>query len=450
MTVKINNTAIANAKKSIKDKTVDTGSWDGTSLSLDDLKNWAVLIDDSKDPETKTAYSYPIGSGSTLNAKGLSTALGYSNHTDTGNSTASTALTELNDSYKQSKTSTKTPAKMGVFASKDDAKRLVFGPVMIPDCADCDFERGEKIFSADEIEAFCHKFNTFRINDDMHTYGVTGEQTGDVVENYTLKQELTETNILGEEITYPVGTWMIGSKVTNDKTWQDIQDGILKGYSGTYTSEEEANKLLESLASANKSETDILADLYASKRTLIKDLKNPVPVTVSFVDRPCVANAIFTSIKNNPDESFVAKAGRSISNATLDKLKKAHETAQSSLNTLKDLLTKADGERVDVNKMSIKEVDDMNEDEVKQLVKKSVEDETNELKETIESQKTEIESLKADDPEDVAENTVKCPNCGTMNEPSDKFCSNCGTALPKTSANKSDEPKPEPVPPAIE
>jgi len=318
--------------------------------------------------------------------------------------------------------------KMGTFVSKDDAKRIVYGPVMIPGCPDCDFERGEKVFTPSEVEDFCHKFNTFRINDDMHTYGANGIQTGDVVENYTLKQEETLTNILGEEITYPVSTWMIGSKVTDDETWNKIQDGTYKGYSGTYISEKDAEKLLESIA-ATKSETDVLAQLYANKRTLIKDIENPVPVTVSFVDRPCVQNAIFTSIKRNS----VFKAGRSISNATLDTLNKAHEKAQTALDGLKELITTAQNERdKTTTEKSIKEVDDMNEDELKTFVEKSVKDATQPLKDELEAQKTEnttfkeeIEALKKE-PE---ESSIKCA-CGKELHEDDKFCGACGKAHP--------------------
>lgn len=295
------------------------------------------------------------------------------------------------------------PVKMGAFASKDESKRLVFGPVMIPDCPDCDFGRGEKIFNADEIEEFCHKFNTFRINDSMHTYGANGEQTGNVVENYTLKQELTETNILGEEIVYPIGTWWIGSKVTSDGTWKKIQNGTLKGYSGTYIPETDAQKLLEVLNSANKSESDVLSELYANKRTLIKDLENPVPVTVSFVDRPCVANAIFTSVKSN--DSLVIKAGRMLSNANMNMLQKTRDMIDS-------LLSKAQSDNTNTNKSKPLEVLDMEENEIIKMIDEAVTKATEESKKEIKTLKDEIEVLKKEpvEPEDLeAKKAVAAP-----------------------------------------
>jgi hypothetical protein len=295
------------------------------------------------------------------------------------------------------------PVKMGAFASKDESKRLVNGPVMIPDCPDCDFGRGEKVFNADEVEAFCHKFNTFRINDDMHTYGSNGEQTGDVVENYTLKRELTETNVLGDEVTYPIGTWMITSKVTNDKTWLDVQNKVLKGYSGTYIPEEDANKLLKSL-SANKNESDVLSNVYASKRTNIADIEKPVCVTVSFVDRPCVTNAIFTAIKS--DDSLVIKAGRMISSVNSATLQKAYDAIGA--------LLKAQDNTNNINKSKPLEVLDMEEKDVMKMIDEAVTKATTESKKEIDELKDEIESLKGkpepEEPEDLeAKKAVAAP-----------------------------------------
>lgn len=227
------------------------------------------------------------------------------------------------------------------FVLKDDAKKLVTGPVMIPDCPDCDYKRGEKVFNAEEIAGFCHEYNTkFRLADEMHVYGATGSVIGETVENYTLPTEMTFKNVNGKEVKFPTGTWMATTKITDDDTWKKIEDGTYKGYSGTYLSRKDAEELLKNL-SANKNES-LIDQVAAIKRTLIKDLKDPVPVTVSIVDNPCVYDAIFTSIKTNPEAD---KAGRTFSDATLSKFKTISDNLQNGFKSLMDLIGSAESER---------------------------------------------------------------------------------------------------------
>jgi len=158
-----------------------------------------------------------------------------------------------------------------IFTIKQDKKRLVTGPVAIPNCPDCDFSAGEKLLTPDEIEAMAHEYNTkSRMADQMHVYGRTGETIGETVENWTLKEATTLTNINGETVTLPSGTWMATVKVTDDNTWQNIESGVYRGFSAMYVSRSDAETIL------------------ASKRTLIADLDDPVPLTISIVDAPCV------------------------------------------------------------------------------------------------------------------------------------------------------------------
>ena len=248
---------------------------------------------------------------------------------------------------------------MEPFVLKDDAKQLVTGAVAVPGCPDCDYSRGEKILSIDEIEGMVHWFNTFsRKSDVMHTYNSNGTTVGDTVENWTLKQPMTVKNILGKTRTYPKGTWMSTTKITDDKTWNQVQDGTLRGYSATYMSKDAAKEFV------------------ANKRTLIADLDDPVPVLVSIVDNPCVEDAIFCSIKQDappepdPEISEVLykseKAGRKISNATLKKITDAFETMKTLIN---DALTERGETGADKN---VLEDIDMDEEQLTKLVREAV------------------------------------------------------------------------------
>lgn len=257
-----------------------------------------------------------------------------------------------------------------IFTIKQDKKRLVTGPVAIPNCPDCDFSAGEKLLTPYEIEAMAHEYNTkSRMADQMHVYGRTGETIGETVENWTLKEQETVTNINGKTVTLPKGTWMATVKVTDDKTWSNIENGTYRGFSAMYVSRSDAETIL------------------ASKRTLIADLEDPVPLTISIVDAPCVYDAIFTSIKQ---EGAAAKAGRRISNATLGKITKAFDSIKVGFDEVQRLISIAETERqIITSDESIKEDIDMDKDEMEKMVAKTI-------KEALKPVHDDIEALKAE------------------------------------------------------
>lgn len=286
---------------------------------------------------------------------------------------------------------------MELIVLKDDAKHLVTGPVAIPDCPDCDYPRGEKLLSVDEIEDMVHFYNTqSQLSDEMHVYGATEESIGVAVENWTLKEPMTTKNLQGETVTLPRGTWMTTIKVTDDKAWDKIVDGTYKGFSASYMSKENAEAVL------------------SAKRVLIADLEDPMPVTISIVDEPCVFNATFCSIKE------ADKAGRKISNSTLKKITDAFENMKTLIN---DALTErgVEVEADKVDKPNILEDVSMNEDELKAMIQEAVkealkteekeaeateeveeaeekeeaEPEPSEAEKQLEEAKAEIEALKA-------------------------------------------------------
>ncbi len=318
---------------------------------------------------------------------------------------------ELGESAEVVRVETFDPVQKGLFVQKDDFKREVTCPVMLPGCADCDFKRGEKIFTEDEVAEFCNIYDThFRLADQMHVFGATGQIVGESIKNWTLQEEETFTNILGETVTLPQGTWMTTIKITDDTAWQQVENGTLKGCSGTFIPRKDGEKLLESLT-ANKIDFSYGLDVFESviKRVLIRDLEDPVPVTISLVDRPCVPNAIFTSIKTCP--TAASKAGRSISNATLDTLNKAYEKAANALNDLMSLIDKAAGERPEANKEEI----DVNKEELGKLID-----------EKLSPIKTELDEVKKKLPDnDPGGTAIKCRECEHELKESDKFCPEC-------------------------
>ncbi len=189
---------------------------------------------------------------------------------------------------------------------KNEEKRIITAPVAIPDCPDCDFQRGEKVLTQPEIEDMAHNYMKYRKVDKLHDFFYTNKEVGYPVENWLLREPMTVKNIHNEEIKYPQGTWMASLKVTDDETWALVKAGQLNGNSATYLSKETVEKI----------------NAASKGRVLIKDLNEPVPYTISLVPEPCVHDAIFTSIKMRTnavvdDKSIVEKA-RDLLNNLLD------------------------------------------------------------------------------------------------------------------------------------
>jgi cobalamin biosynthesis Mg chelatase CobN len=309
---------------------------------------------------------------------------------------------------------------------KDEAKRLVTGPVAIPDCPDCDYPRGEKLLSVDEIEGMVHEYNTrSQMADAMHVYGATKQTIGVAVENWTLKEPLTTKNIQGREVQLPRGTWMTTIKVTDDTTWERIQDGTYQGFSASYMSREDADQVL------------------AGKRVLIADLEDPIPVTISIVDQPCVFDATFCSIKQ--DESEADKAGRKISNATLKKIQDAFDNMKTLIN---DALTER-GVETESNKTDKNELEDLKMDnEVKKEIQSMIQESIKtalESREEPEPEEKVGEEVKEEVPEAEPEPTEAEKQLAEANKEIEALKKKLGEGESQKIEGQDDEPAPEPV-----
>lgn len=108
-------------------------------------------------------------------------------------------------------------------AKREEVKRLVIGPVLIPDV----FDAQDDIATEEEVEEAAHTF-MMRANEP----GICGVMHRDfsrdirLVESYILRQDL---EIDGE--TLPKGTWMVGFKILDDDVWDQVLRGELRGFS---------------------------------------------------------------------------------------------------------------------------------------------------------------------------------------------------------------------------
>jgi hypothetical protein len=190
---------------------------------------------------------------------------------------------------------------------RNDEKRIVYGPVLIPGEPDHDGD----IVSIDKIEQVAHDFAEKYGNIDlMHSLNNVGK----MVETYLSPADLTF-----DEVVVPKGSWMIGVRVTDEKSWEAVKSGNGFSIMG-----------IRSTVAKSKEETS------AVKRTTLADLGEDWLVNaVSLVDEPAVPKAKFLVVKSK-DESTTKDSG------FFAKLKQALSRSEEAAVKEEDEMTKED------------------------------------------------------------------------------------------------------------
>jgi hypothetical protein len=161
--------------------------------------------------------------------------------------------------------------------------RILTAPVLIPNTPDCTYNQGEPVLSEDKVRKLATSFNNYGIIDYEHQFNKKDtegyqKQVGSVIDSWLIPEEETIKGLDGVTRTYPKGTWFLSTRITDPKVIKEFDTGKIKGFSST---------------TVNKQ----FADNVATKsKTLIKDIKNPVVMTVSVTASPCVGGAKFCKV----------------------------------------------------------------------------------------------------------------------------------------------------------
>jgi hypothetical protein len=241
----------------------------------------------------------------------------------------------------------------GPFVLKDNAKRIVTAPVLVPGEPDADGE----VVNKDTIESVALEFmEKYQLVDVGHTFN----QTAVPVESWILrKAERFENMIL------PEGTWMMSAKINDDSTWEGILSGKFKGFSITGVRRDEAQAIKSKDSKKDK--------------TLLSDLGDDwLVATVSIVENPAVWKAKWVAIKATKEPSLLSRV-----KARLNKL-----TGKSNQKTMED---------IEMNKEEITQiVKDAVKAEIAEVMKGDDETETT-LKERIEALEQKLETAAKDE-----------------------------------------------------
>ena len=163
-------------------------------------------------------------------------------------------------------------------AVKSNDELLFTAPVLITDKPDCDYHRGEKPFTEDEIRFFKESFEDYQIIDKEHQVFKdldNAKTIGEPVDSFILNENTTYTLVDGTSETYPKGTWMLTTNITDPIAQEEIVAGKLNGYSLSVHREDIGKFIKEYMATK------------ASAGRLIHDVENPNAISVSLVGKPC-------------------------------------------------------------------------------------------------------------------------------------------------------------------
>ena len=119
-------------------------------------------------------------------------------------------------------------------SSVNTERRMLYGPALIPDkyILRVDKNTGEEyyiVFEKETVYKCAHQFmmqNLQHSHTMEHKYELTGCT---LVESWLVEGENDKSKHLGIDV--PVGTWMAGTYVQDDKVWEQVKDGSVRGFS---------------------------------------------------------------------------------------------------------------------------------------------------------------------------------------------------------------------------
>ena len=172
-------------------------------------------------------------------------------------------------------------------------------PVMIPGAHDCDYQNGEPPLTSEQIQQFAKSYEQYQFIDHEHGLTRDGRKIGVPINSFLLTQPTTIQTIDGSK-TYPSGTWMMTSQLTDEAAIQTALSGGYTGYSVSVFSQDRADQYLEALKTDKDTPLPTACKNISSGGTaLIKDVPNPVVLSVSLVKSPCLHESKFCELNGD-------------------------------------------------------------------------------------------------------------------------------------------------------
>ena len=168
---------------------------------------------------------------------------------------------------------------------------------MIPGAHDCDYENGEPPLTTEQIRRFAQSYEKYGFIDHEHGLTRNGERIGEPVKSFLLTEDTTMTLLDGSLKSYPRGSWFVTSHITNPEAVQTALGGGYTGYSASVFTKSRADEYLAALKSDNSTPLPCSCkDVSSSGNSLIRDVPDPVVLSVSLVKSPCLHDSLFCEV----------------------------------------------------------------------------------------------------------------------------------------------------------
>ena len=190
----------------------------------------------------------------------------------------------------------------------DDGTIYLTAPVLIPYAKDCDYENGETPLNPNQILAFKESYDKYGFVDHEHGLTKDGRKIGTPHNSIILDHDTTFTTIDGTETMYPTGTWLLQTHITDDEAISEANKGYYTGYSPSILPRASADKYLAALKAGKEDECACKNQISSMGNSLIKDVPDPVVLSVSLTKQPCLHESKFCELSDNMEEELSLKS----------------------------------------------------------------------------------------------------------------------------------------------
>ena len=190
----------------------------------------------------------------------------------------------------------------------DDGSIYLTAPVLIPYAKDCDYENGETPLNPNQILAFKNSYDKYGFVDHEHGLTRDGRKIGTPHKSIILDHDTTFTTFDGTTKTYPSGTWLLTTHITDDEAISEAMKGYYTGYSPSILPRESADKYLAALKAGKEDECACKNQISSMGNSLIKDVPDPVVLSVSLTKQPCLHESKFCELSDNMEEELSLKS----------------------------------------------------------------------------------------------------------------------------------------------
>lgn len=289
----------------------------------------------------------------------------------------------------------------------DDGSILLTAPVLIPYAKDCDYENGETPLNESQVKAFKESYDKYGFVDHEHGLTKDGRKIGTPHNSIILDHDTTFTTIDGTETMYPTGTWLLTTHITDDEAISEANKGYYTGYSPSILPRESADKYLAALKAGKEDECACKNQISSMGNSLIKDVPDPVVLSVSLTKQPCLHESKFCELSDNMEEELSLKSkilnamGMS-EEAEVIALKSEVSELKETIATMQNDFQEALKSMQEEFKQTLTEALTPVEETVEVVAEKAEEAEPTEEEEEVEVEE-EPAAEKAEEPEEVVE-----------------------------------------------